>query len=779
MLRFLRTPAGLAVLSALVVAGCGALFLGLESLYIDNDVRSVVPGDHPVMEYCDQVDKTFGSADRIVVGFQTDTSLSIPLLKLVRTITSDLEQRHEEVMSVTNTDTIVGEGATLKPLPLLDDGAVTDASVENLLARLEDWNMFDGTLVSKDRKSLALLVTVPSEFDLEGRVKTLADVRATVEKHVSASTVDVRVWVSGEPVISLDIGDRVTDDLGLLSPLALLAVLILLIATLRSVGGVVGPVVTVGFATGATFGLMGYLERPVMVVTSAIPVFMIAVGSAYGIHIVSHFKQNLLPGVSRAKAAARALKNIGGAVTVAAATTIAGFLSLGMSDIVPIRDFGVFLAFGIGVALLASVSIVPLILLIGRKGKTPAASKDKSKADPLGSALDAISGAAAKHQIVVLVVAALLVSGFVTATALWLRVDQDAVAMFPEDAELRRADTFFGSNFGGTHTLSVVLEGPDSRTMLAPQALKFLRGVQDELAKHKVVGKSVSLADFVRRMNLVMNRSEPEYDSIPDSQQLIAQYIQLYELSGDTGDFASVVDFNYGSGQVLVQLKSGSAATARKLKEAVTAYSTANLPSGYKLDMAGTAVRYEVVNSFIVKGQLWSLGLSLVTVFVMVSVLFLKAAAWGPAGRRPPLAAALKAMSTGGLTLLPILLAVAVNFGTMAMVDIPLEIGTAIVAACAVGIGIDYSVHFLHRYESARRNGDGPDDAIRHAARSSGRPIVFNAAAVSAGFMILMMSDFLSIRSLGWLTALTMLVTSLSALTILPALLKIRDGREA
>ena len=99
-----------------------------------------------------------------------------------------------------------------------------------------------------------------------------------------------------------------------------------------------------------------------------------------------------------------------------------------------------------------------------------------------------------------------------------------------------------------------------------------------------------------------------------------------------------------------------------------------------------------------------------------------------------------------------------------------------LIAACAVGIGIDYSVHYLHRYELERDAGLGTEDAIRAAARATGRPILFNALAVSAGFLTLLGSDFLSLQSLAWLTALTMVVTSLAALTLIPAGLRFRDG---
>ncbi|MBM4355675.1 MAG: RND family transporter, partial [Deltaproteobacteria bacterium] len=132
-------------------------------------------------------------------------------------------------------------------------------------------------------------------------------------------------------------------------------------------------------------------------------------------------------------------------------------------------------------------------------------------------------------------------------------------------------------------------------------------------------------------------------------------------------------------------------------------------------------------------------------------------------------------LSSGAMTLLPIGLAVVVNFALMSLLDIPLDISTALIANCAVGIGIDYSVHLMHRYQAERSVGKAPAEAIEAAAGASGRPIVFNAIAVAVGFLTLLLSGFLPMRSLAWLTAMTMIVAATAALAILPALLYLRD----
>jgi uncharacterized protein len=774
MVRFIRSPVGLAILTVVLVGATAILATQLPNVIIDNDVRNLAPHEHETIKFCDEADELFGSSNAIVAVLKSPDGITAPLLQLTRDISDELERLYEgDVRSVTNSDTIIVEGTTLKPKELVAKGPLTASTVAKLHAYLDDWPIFEGMLVSEDRKSVAILLTMPFHAELEHRAQRLANLRSVVGEHVEKSGLNVESLIAGEPVIALTIGDGVAKDLGTLSPLALLVVLLVLILSLRSPGGVAGPVITVVMAVVATFGLMALAERPVMVVTSSIPVFLIAVGSAYGIHVASHFRRLFLGGKSRTEAVAGTLKEVGGAVFAAAITTVAGFASLSINDIPPLQDFGIFLASGVAVALLASLTLVPLVLLIGPRYARTASKTDADDPGWLGRYTMAVAGWSTRHpKPVVLVTAVLLVLLGGSACA-WLKVDQDSVKLFRKDSSVASSEKFLSANFGGTHTFQAVVIGPEERSMLEPAVLQFMVGLQDHVAGFEKVGKTTSLADSIQRMNLVMHKGDREYNTIPDSRQLVAQYIQLYELSGDTEDFEALVDFNYTRGQVLVQMRTTSASDARDVRDAMTAFARDNLPDGYSLKMAGVLTRYDVVNRFIVEGQLWSLGLSLLMVFVIAGFLFFMRRV-----RPVPGTTRLgRGISNGALTLVPIIMAVVANFGLMAIFNIRLEIGTAIIAACAIGIGIDYSVHFLHRYGLGIHRGLTPYEAVTTAAATAGKPIVYNATAVSAGFLTLLLSDFVPLATMGWLTALTMLVASTGALTVLPALVALRDSR--
>ena len=769
-MRFLSQARLFIVLSVLVLAAIGALATALPRLRIDSDVRNMAPKGHPDLVYCDNVDDTFGASDSIVVGIDSPEGVTPEILSLVRRITSQLSEQFEDVTSVANADTIVARDLMLKPEPLVDEGAPDQDTVAALFRRVDDWPIFENLLLSGDRKALSVLVRVDHAWTTPQKEAAVDKVREIVEAATAESGADVRVVYAGEPVVDKEMGLLVHSDMTRLTPLALVAVLLILIVSLRSLGGVVGPMLTVVLSAVATFGLMALLDRPVMLITSAVPVFLVAVGTAYGIHLAAHFRGHLEAGKDRFTAVKDTIRGTGGAVLVAATTTIAGFASLGTSSIGPVRDFGLFLAFGITVALVVSFTIVPTLLLMG--GHPTHAPGPEATQGRLATALRGVALFSVRHRGLVVLSTAALCIGAVALTAVLLRVDQESVGLFPEGSVVRDSDELFASRFGGTHTLSVVLEGPGQRSMLDPKALRFIDGLQRHVEGHPEVGKTTSLADYIRRMNRVMHRGDARFDSIPEEPNLAAQYVQLYEMSGDTEDFSSVVDFDYAAGQVLVQVRNGRSEVASQIRSMVEEYSAANLPEGYQTRMAGTLVRYDVINGFIVSGQLWSLASSLVMVFLMVALLFLKG---GPGARPSWKTAVMHGASSGAMTLLPIALAVVVNFALMSLLDIPLDIGTALIANCAVGIGIDYSVHLMHRYQAERSVGRAPMEAVEAAAAASGRPIVFNAIAVAVGFLTLLLSGFLPLRAMAWLTAMTMVVASTAALVVLPALLFSRD----
>jgi len=239
-------------------------------------------------------------------------------------------------------------------------------------------------------------------------------------------------------------------------------------------------------------------------------------------------------------------------------------------------------------------------------------------------------------------------------------------------------------------------------------------------------------------------------------RRLLAQYLFLYE-----GQVEGLLDRQENPERTLltIQLENGSPETLRRVKSAVQSYAERRIiPLGYEVSVSGNGEQVLALSELIMKSQLMSILFALVFVFLVVSIAY----------RSLPVAAA---------TLAPIVLTVALNFGLMGLLGFPLDVVTAMIAAIAIGIGIDYSIHFLSAY--IREYGTCRDHklAAQQTAEKTGRAIAYNAVSVASGFAVLMLSVFTPLNTVGIMMSLTMISSSVLAITILPFLLGLLPRR--
>jgi len=268
----------------------------------------------------------------------------------------------------------------------------------------------------------------------------------------------------------------------------------------------------------------------------------------------------------------------------------------------------------------------------------------------------------------------------------------------------------------------------------------------------QVVGNTFSLTDYIDRMNKVMNADSEAYNTIPDNQNLIAQYLLLYEMSGDPENLNKVVDYNYDKLNVTFQLKSDNSKAINSALDVIHTYEDDFKKLGITMNYAGSGYKGLVFTDLILEGQIKSLILSLIIIVVLISLMF-------------------RSITIGLIGSVPIIITALISFGTMGFLGIPLNTTTALLSSIAIGIGIDYAVHFLEQY---RNNAAATDDkmvATQKTMAHSGKAIIYNAIVVIAGFLVLLFSVFPPNRELGALVSLNMFTSFVGTLTIMLVLL--------
>ncbi|MCK5535569.1 MAG: MMPL family transporter, partial [Bacteroidales bacterium] len=315
-------------------------------------------------------------------------------------------------------------------------------------------------------------------------------------------------------------------------------------------------------------------------------------------------------------------------------------------------------------------------------------------------------------------------------------------------------DKFINDHFGGTTTLNLILDADSTKDAFKdPDVLKLVDKMQIQVENDlDIVGNSFSLTDYINRMNKVMNADKEEFNVIPDTRNMIAQYILLYEMSGDPENLTKVVDYDYEKLNVTFQLKSDNSKAINSTIAILDTYKEDFAKLGISMKYAGSGYKGLVFTDLILEGQIMSLFLSLLIVIGLLSLMF-------------------KNFKIGLIGSIPIVITAFISFGTMGFLNIPLNTTTALLSSIAIGIGIDYAVHFIEQYRSnAIKTGDKLLTAQKTMAHS-GRAIIFNAIVVIAGFLVLIFSVFPPNRELGALVSLNMFTSLVGTLTIMLVML--------
>ena len=522
---------------------------------------------------------------------------------------------------------------------------------------------------------------------------------------------------------------------------------------MKSIKNTIFTLLVVLFSVIWAFGLMAAFKIPVYAVSTMLPVMLIAIGVADGIHLYSHLDLFLQknPNATRKEAVNDMLKGMWKPVVMTSVTTSVGFFSLLTSEVFPIKYFGLFTAFGVTAAMLFSLLLIPAGILIFGFTKRKPISEKKSKNGKIPFSYK-FANSVIKYKIITLFLTILVVAvSLFGMTKVW--INSSFLEKFEDDSDIVLTDKFINEHFGGTSTLNVILEADENGKMKSPEILKLIDEMQQRVnSKLQIVGNTFSLSDYLKRMNMVMHEDRKEFDVIPSSHDLNAQYLLLYEMSGDPENLWKVVDYDYKTANVTIQLKSDNSKAIKSAIAEVENFRNDFKNLGVEINYAGSGYKALVFTGLILEGQIKSLVMSLFIIIILLAFMF-------------------KNLWAGLIGSVPIIITAVIGFGVMGLMNIPLSTTTALISSIAIGIGIDYAVHFIERYKINAIQTSDKQKTMEGTMHHSGRAIIFNAMVVIAGFLVLLFSVFPPNRSLGALVSLNMFTSFLGTVTIMYLLL--------
>jgi predicted RND superfamily exporter protein len=727
---------------------------------LETDLDKYMPQSHPAFVYSNQAEEWFDIKDGIIIAIEHPGSIyNSGTLEKIKSLTRELQKLDEiekaDVTSLYTADNIIGTELDLDVKAFYREVPATAKTMEDLRNNVRDNAMVFGRLVSTDEKASIIVAEIADDVfsqEFYHRILELAESYEGPEQ----------IYVAGRPIVEGTLASLGPKDMKTMAPLVVLVIVAVLLLLLRSVKNTLLNLSIVLLSTVWVFGLMALLKIPVYSVSTMIPVMLIAIGVADGIHIFSHLQLFLKdhPQAVKKEAVLHTVRAMWKPVIMTSLTTAVGFSALVTSRVFPVKYFGLFTAFGVIVAMFLSLILVPAgVMIFGlpkqgkkRRGKT----SDRLEKSGYKSSRDthfsyAFADWVVRHRYVTLVaLAVILIVSVFGITRVW--INSSFLDNFSKDSDIVQTDRFVNKHFGGTSRLNVILDSPSTDTLKSPEVLRIVDRIQEDVEKLETIGNSYSLADFLKRMNKVMHADDPAYDRIPESRDLVAQYLLLYEMSGDPDNLWHFVDYDFKRGNLTVQLKSDDSRTIKSAINVINNFSDELKTHGIAVAYAGSGYKSLVFTDLILQGQISSLFLSLVIVVILISLMF-------------------RNVLAGFIGSVPIVFTSVVNFGLLGISGISLSVTTALISSIAIGIGIDYAIHFIERYrEYAAIKGDKVL-AGRLTMRHTGRAILFNAVVVITGFLVLLFSVFPPNRELGAFVALNMFVSFLGTVTVMYLLL--------
>lgn len=733
-----------AIFISILLLSSWLIFEMSKNARMETDLDEYMPKEHPAFVYNDQAEEWFNIKDGILIAIENPDGIYNPqTLQKIKDITEAMQDMPEfemaDITSLYTTDNIVGTEEGMDVKSFYKKVPQTKENIDDLQQNVRSNEMVQGRLVSENNQVALVVASInDSVFSMEFYEKILAFAHSYEGPE--------NIYVAGVPIVEGTMAYLGPKDMKTMVPIVILVIIVILYAVLRSIRYTLATLLVVLFSTVWAFGLMSLYGIPIYAVTIMIPVMLIAIGVADGIHLYNHLDLFLQEneGATKVEAIKNMLKNMWKPVIMTSVTTAVGFISLLTSEVLPIKYFGLFTAFGVLVAMMLSLVFIPaFILVFGIKRKNNAL---KTKNNHAGFAYR-FAEKTLKHKVLVITVTGVLIVVSLFGTSkVW--INSSFLENFERDSDIVLTDAFINKHFGGTSTINVILESEKSGAMIHSDIQNLMDEMQASVEKVETVGNSFSIADYIKRMNKVMNADDEAYNTIPEDNDLIAQYLLLYEMSGDPENLWKVIDYDYRKANITFQLKSDNSKELSNAIDAIETHRKSFEEKGVSINYAGSGYKALVFTGLILTGQIKSLILSVIIIILLLSLMF-------------------KKFSIGLIGSIPVVLTALISFGLMGLLNIPLSTTTALISSIAIGIGIDYAVHFIDRYRINALETKDKLVTTRETMYHSGRAIAFNAVVVILGFLVMLFSVFPPNRSLGALVSLNMFISFIATVTIM------------
>jgi len=769
-----------------LAAGLGAQ---LPDLDVDNSVEAFLHADDPKLIHYNEFRDDFGRDDVTVIAIRPREVFDLAFLEVLRDMHEDLEDEVpyvDEVTSMLNARSTRGEGNELIVGDLLEEWPRNQRDLSALRERVFANPLYLDSLISRDG-SLTTITIEPVVYSLqhadpealdgfedageaEPEQATTAGYLTDLESAEMVQAVrrvmrryespDLEMFLAGVAVVEERLEVELQSDLMRFMTLSVVTIMLVLFIVFRRVSGVVLPLLTVILSLVTTMGGMVLLGISLSLTTEILPLFLLTIGVCYSVHILVIFFQHLARGFRREDAIPFALGHSGLAVFMTGLTTAGGLASFMWADVLPVSELGIVGPLGVIIAMIFALVLLPALLAVvplRRQGRAP-----QMQSGFLTELVVACGSFSARRPWSVLGVSALLIV-VAAAGAARLRFANDYLMWFPEGEPLVEATRLIDRELRGSVTLEVILDTGQENGLHAPELLRridAIAGANRSIERGDLfIGKTVSLADVLKETHQALNENRSEFYTIPEDRRLIAQELFLFE-NGGAEDLEELVDSRFSRARIHMKIPWSDWVLYPAFLEEMRQHIASILGEDVPFHLTGfCTVMARAASSFIV-----TMTRSYVLALIIIT---------------PLMIFLLGSLRRGLLSMVPNLAPILLTLGLMGWLDVPLNMSTTLIGGIILGLAVDDTIHFMHRFNIYYGQTGDPYRAVRETLETTGTAMFFTSVVICAGFMIFTLAYMQNIVEFGLLCAFATAMAFLADVTLAPALMVLvtRDRR--
>ena len=743
----------------LVLIAVCLLATGLTKLTFNPDLETYFPEGHPAVIRYNEIDDMFIPTDNLIIAVHSNegTLFNGDSLKVIEELTkkSWTIPYSVRVDSLTNYSYVKSVNDDLIVEPFIEEAEKKSIEFfekrENLVAG-ED--IIYKSLISEDKKtSVVSIIVDPPGPNKEDQNSELINYILGFIEPIKESNENLDIRLLGNPYLDYISPRIVKAEMPVVMPLMLLLIFFIVFLMIRSYVAVLATFVVILMSLIATFGSIGILDNPLNQMVTTIPILIITLALADCIHLFSIYFQNRVKGISSKESMEKSLEMNIQPLFLTTISTCIGFLCLNFIEVAPLRDFGNAVAIGIGFAFIFTIFFIAPIVSFFEVKTASKVTKQTRFSTSVGSFILKNGNK--------LIFSITSISFLILLCIPMNELDENPTQMYAEGFTSFSSDTLWlDEKLSVTFPVNFLATNEEGQVS-DPDFLKILDKFSVWLEEREQVNHVTSLANNMKNLNKSMHGDDPEWKKIPENADLSAQYLFFYEMSLPMGlDLNSSISQDRKSTKISATLKDMSSNEFKEFNNEVLGYLRQNNLENMISEPSSFRVIFTYMVEAIVNSLLYGLFIGILLITLIIGLFF-------------------RSYLLPALSIFPNILPIGMGFGLWGLFVGDVGFMVAVGMGSTLGVIVDFTVHFLSKYELARKEfKKSVEESVIYSFETVGFALIIMTVVLALGFSVLNLVTFIPIQDFAKFSVICFIGGLIINFLFLPNLLMKFDKRK-